>query len=44
MRPLVICTTGYDETVQTMHYGQAAAAQRRGCQGLPSTDQGGVAC
>ena len=29
-RPLLICTNGYDETIQTMHYGSAAAAQRRG--------------
>jgi pimeloyl-ACP methyl ester carboxylesterase len=29
-RPLLICTNGYDETVQTMHYGCAAAAQCRG--------------
>ena len=29
-RPLVIGTNGYDETVQMMHYGHAAAAQRRG--------------
>ena len=30
VRPLVIATNGYDETVQMMHYGHAAAAQRRG--------------
>jgi alpha-beta hydrolase superfamily lysophospholipase len=30
MRPLLIGTNGYDETVQIMHYGHAAAAQRRG--------------
>ena len=29
-RPLIIGTNGYDETVQMMHYGHAAAAQRRG--------------
>jgi alpha-beta hydrolase superfamily lysophospholipase len=29
-RPLLICTNGYDETIQTMHYGSAAGAQRRG--------------
>jgi pimeloyl-ACP methyl ester carboxylesterase len=29
-RPLIIATNGYDETVQGMHYGHAAAAQRRG--------------
>jgi alpha-beta hydrolase superfamily lysophospholipase len=29
-RPLVIGTNGYDETVHMMHYGHAAAAQRRG--------------
>jgi predicted alpha/beta hydrolase len=29
-RPLLLCTNGYDETIQTMHYGSAAAAQRRG--------------
>jgi alpha-beta hydrolase superfamily lysophospholipase len=29
-RPLLIGTNGYDETVQIMHYGHAAAAQRRG--------------
>ncbi len=29
-RPLVICTNGYDETVHMMHFGHAAAAQRRG--------------
>jgi hypothetical protein len=29
-RPLIIGTNGYDETVQIMHYGHAAAAQRRG--------------
>jgi alpha-beta hydrolase superfamily lysophospholipase len=30
LRPLLICTNGYDETIQTMHYASAAAAQRRG--------------
>jgi alpha-beta hydrolase superfamily lysophospholipase len=30
VRPLLIATNGYDETIQTMHYGHAAAAQRRG--------------
>ena len=29
-RPLLIGTNGYDETVQMMHAGHAAAAQRRG--------------
>jgi alpha-beta hydrolase superfamily lysophospholipase len=30
VRPLIIGTNGYDETVQMLHYGHAAAAQRRG--------------
>ncbi len=29
-RPLLICVNGYDETLHTMHYAHAAAAQRRG--------------
>src|SRR5918999_5767734 len=30
VRPLLIATNGYDETIHSMHYGHAAAAQRRG--------------
>jgi len=29
-RPLLICTNGYDDTLHTMHYAHAVAAQRRG--------------
>lgn len=29
-RPLLICVNGYDETLHTMHFAHAVAAQRRG--------------